>query len=370
MVFRKTRKAKGGKYIGRGSYGCTFRPAVRCKAEKTREKNAISKVMFAKNADSEYKFSPILMKIDPEQIFTLYPYKICEPQLDKTNLNYRAYTECNKIISKDDKKAIFLKDGGADLSNVLDRLPKGKFNKIHRNLFRAFLNLFVGLEHLHKNDFVHLDIKAGNIVCKITSGHEMRVLGFFPMGKPNYLMKFIDFGFSNIVDHAFKTNIFFDYLVWPFELRLASDMYFFGLAELGVGDLKAYYDHVKQHSQLHLPYWLINDSAKTPTIDSYKANHAYIKSLGHQGKLEARREIITKADVYGLGLVLADCYYSLTEIRKTGEGVFSAEHPLNVPIYDLVDKMTHPDYRQRITAKDARVEYERVLLTIEQYFKK
>lgn len=368
MGFRKTRKTKGGKYIGRGTFGCTFRPAVRCKAEKMREKNAIAKVMTVKNADSEYKFTPLLMKIDPEQIFTLYPYKICEPQLDATNLNYRASSECSDILSKAQKKVIFLKDGGADLFNVLERLPKGGFNKIHRNLFRAFMNLFLGLEHLHKNDFVHLDIKLENIVCKITSGLELRIFGFFPGGKPNYLMKFIDFGLSNTVDEAFKNNTFFSYVVWPFELRLASDTYFLGLADLTAADLKSDFYKIRYFNQEYLPYWLLRDAAKTPTIASYKAIQTYIKSLGPEGKLEVRREILKKADVYGLGLVLANCYYTLTGIKKTDEGVYSAEHPLNVPFYDLIDKMTHPDYRQRLTVKDARVEYEQVLSAIERHF--
>jgi serine/threonine protein kinase len=367
-------KARGGRYIGRGTFGCTFRPAVRCKTNKSRESNAISKIMLSRNADDEYKIGPILAKIDPEQIFTLYPYKICEPELNSINLT----DECNNILSKHDKKAIFLKDGGENLSDVLGKLPKGAIDKGHRNLFRALKNLFVGLEHLHNNNFVHLDIKTKNIVCKITSGNEMRFLGFYIGGKPVYIMKFIDFGMSGMTDNAMKAQNLFEYIMWPFELRLVKNNYLFGFEELSKADIDRYYKTVRGNPiQLYAPYWLLSNTSETPSLDFYNAIHAYTKSLSYEGKLEARRDILKKADVYSLGIVLSNCYYTLTSIRKTGPNSYvnsaqgSKQHDeVTVPLFELVDKMTNPDYRLRLTSKDARIEYERVLLGIEAQFGK
>ena len=379
-ITRKARvgKAIGGKYIGRGTFGCSFRPAVRCKTNKSREPNAISKIMLSSNADAEYKIGPILAKIDPEQIFTLYPYKMCEPELNSSNLDYYANRECYNILSKKNKKAIFLKDGGEDLANVLGKLSKGALDKGHRNLFRALKNLFVGLEHLHSNNFVHLDIKSKNIVCKITSGNEMRFLGFYIGGKPVYIMKFIDFGMSEHTENAMRMQTVFDYITWPFELRLIKYNYLFGFEELDKADMDRYYRVVGADPvQLYAPYWLLSNTPETPSVDFYKDIHTYTKSQSYEGKLEARRDILKKTDVYSLGIVLSDCYYSLTSIRKTGKNSYtnsavgSRQHnEVTVPLFDLVDKMTNPDYRLRYTAKDARLEYERVLLAIEAQFKK
>lgn len=375
------RTKKGGKYIGRGTYGCTFRPAVKCMGESRREENAISKIMLRRDAAEEYKIMPILSRIDPDQVYTLYPYKMCEPQFESINLA-DSTDLCNDILRKPDRRAIFLKDGGENLLNVLQRIRAPDFNQVHRAIFRALQNLFVGLEHLHDNDFVHLDIKITNVVCKVVAGEEKRFFGFY-IGRPTYVMKFIDFGFSNKTADAMHMTEMFDYFFWPFDLRLIEEKYMNGTHVLNDSDIHWYYRKIRDPVQNYAPYWLIRDTPATPQIDLYKGIHAYIKSLNVAGKTEVRRDILKKTDIYGLGLVLADCYYNLTKIRKSGANSYEddlhsgknkrlvgAQHTdVTEPLYSLVDKMTHPDFRKRITAKDARIEYERLLLGIEAYFK-
>ena len=195
VVKRKTLKS-GGKYIGRGSYGCTFRPAIRCSTNTKREKNAVSKILNSPNADEEFKMAPTLSSIDPEQKYTLYPLKLCNPAFEPSNLNENSEL-CSNIIRKRTRKMILMSDGGVNLGNVLDRLPNGKFNKLHLAFFMGLMNIFMGLEHLHANDFVHLDIKATNIVSKIEKGKETTFFGF--MGNPTYTTKLIDFGLSGLV---------------------------------------------------------------------------------------------------------------------------------------------------------------------------
>jgi serine/threonine protein kinase len=367
----------GGKYIGRGTFGCTFRPAVRCKTHKNRNKNAIAKIMSPGEANSEYKLTQHLQAIDPEQLYTLYPYKICEPELNAINLE-NSQGKCRNILNTPVKKAIFLKDGGENLEMLLAKAPKGPFNKLHRSVFRALQNLFIGLEHLHAQDFVHLDIKVANIVCKLVEGSEWRYFGLY-IGKPTYVMKYIDFGLSNKTENALDRFEEFDYLIWPFDLRLAKPNYLSGKNDLQPIDIRFYYNIIRdlprQHKQF-LPYWILHHTAKTPDLDFYTAQHAEIKAMGPEGKKEARAAILKKTDVYSLGLVLSHAYGALTGIVKLDETTYTIDKDaklhstITVPLFNLIDKMTHPDYHLRLNAREARIEYQTLLQAIESYFKK
>ena len=82
-----------------------------------------------------------------------------------------------------------------------------------------------------------------------------------------------------------------------------------------------------------------------------------------------------KTDVYGLGLLLAECYVKCTHIFRKGLNSYSTvfdkelHQMVTVPLYNLVDKMTHYDFRKRLTAKDAQIIYAQLLQSIEDYFK-
>lgn len=382
MTCRKTRKRKGGKFIGRGTYGCSFRPALKCIGENSVEQNSISKVLVIKNAEKEFKINELLTVIDPEQIFTLYPYKICKPVLyhsDKKDMD----NKCDEFLQVN-HRAIFLKDGGDNLNDVFFRIPKNGFNKVHRALFRALHNLFIGLEYLHSKNFVHLDIKAANVVCKITSGTELKFFGF-KIGKPTYLMKFIDFGFSGNVDTVFSKKNTFEYVCWPFELRFVKDKYLNGTMLLETKDLNNYLNTVANSRLMYVPYWLYKGSPILPSLDEYNTILKYLKTLEPGGKKEMRRDLLKKADVYALGLLLSNCYYQVTGIRKIGVNTYTDDSTLvkakpsaalsgrqhelvTVPLYNLVDKMTEPDFRKRFNSTDALSEFRTVLQGIETYF--
>jgi serine/threonine protein kinase len=367
-MVRKTRK-RGGKYIGRGSYGCTFRPAVRCTTNAKREKNAVSKILRKADAEEEYKMVPTLLTIDPEQKYTLYPLKMCDPIFDFGNLNENSVL-CKNIISHPTKKMILMKDGGVDLLDVIERLPKGKFNKLHLAFFKGLLNVFAGIEHLHANDFVHLDIKAANVVCKIEKGKETTFFGF--MGNPTYTTKLIDFGLSGkLTDKTKSKDKFGDYIVWPFEVRLIQETYLDGSETLEDIDLDTYLYTIRlgKHGYAKTaPYWLINDTRKTPKLDYYKSILATLRRQSLKAQEDTKRDILRKADVYALGLLLSQCYCELSEIYQRGENVYSnvmaKDDSISEPLFNLVNNMTNPDFRLRITAKDARIEYENILVSM------
>ena len=45
---------RGGKFIGKGAYGCLFRPALLCKGDAARRPDHVSKLMHTQEAELEY----------------------------------------------------------------------------------------------------------------------------------------------------------------------------------------------------------------------------------------------------------------------------------------------------------------------------
>jgi len=56
---------KGGKAIASGSYGCVFRPALKCKSDgDEKQKNSVSKLMYNEDANEEMdEMIPIMKAI-------------------------------------------------------------------------------------------------------------------------------------------------------------------------------------------------------------------------------------------------------------------------------------------------------------------
>ena len=122
------------------------------------------------------------------------------------------------------------------------------------------------------------------------------------------------------------------------------------------------------------PYWLLYDTGKTPNIDYYKGILANLKSQGTKAQEDTKRDMLKKADVYALGLVLSESYSILTKIYQTDDKTFSnvknmkQKDNISEPIFNLINNMTNPDFRLRITAKDARIAYEDILMGMVDYF--
>ena len=70
----KKKSKKGGEALGAGTFGCVFRPNLKCKDLKIKFKDGVSKLLFTKDANEEMeiikKIMPIIEKIpDNENYF-------------------------------------------------------------------------------------------------------------------------------------------------------------------------------------------------------------------------------------------------------------------------------------------------------------
>jgi hypothetical protein len=75
----KTRKGKkqhkkvhGGSIIGQGSFGCVYKPSLRCAADLQPEENNVSKLIYRRNLLKE-KGPAVLPEINAAQEYFVYP---------------------------------------------------------------------------------------------------------------------------------------------------------------------------------------------------------------------------------------------------------------------------------------------------------
>ena len=87
--YKYLKNQNGGKFIGKGTYKCVFKPAIKCNESKIRfgdkkSKNYISAITTYSESKIELKMEKIRAKIDPDEKFTVKIQKTCPiGKLDK-----------------------------------------------------------------------------------------------------------------------------------------------------------------------------------------------------------------------------------------------------------------------------------------------
>ena len=183
---RTYKRVKGGRPIKSGSYGCVFKPVLKCDKNKSAElENGISKLMDEEAAQIE--FDTILevqrhIKGIPNNndYFLVNDIQMCAPdKLSNEDLN-EFDTVCNDIVKYTgyDKniinnnlkhfKIINMPYGGVDLNEFWKRMmdipakdKKKIFLAVNSILIRLLEN---GIIPLNQTGFYHLDVKGGNIL--------------------------------------------------------------------------------------------------------------------------------------------------------------------------------------------------------------
>lgn len=216
-----TKMQKGGKYLAEGSYGCVFRPSLECAEPKLdRDQNKITKLMLGEYALDEKNKLDIVKQFDPDYKYHIGIEDFCEnptflKEMDIREMEKDQLNHCEILMKKLEKPSklnftlINYKYGGRDLIDYLidkedevkkliirteTESKKENYEKLsnhvlnlERDFFKFFIgmeNLFEGLDVFYDNDFLHCDIKGGNIVIDTSN-------------PAKYVFKFIDFGLSN-----------------------------------------------------------------------------------------------------------------------------------------------------------------------------
>lgn len=175
---RSTRKIRGGKKIGEGSFGKVFAPPLKCSnASKTFGEGYVSKIIRAEHVKQEYETSILIRAMDPEGAWSVTAEDICNINEEQENANYVKNSETEQIIFKHGGINLFdllLKEGFsgraeiyANGANDEGQEDPSSFKKLNPERLSTFIfavkNALPAIEQLNEK-YVHGDLHLGNII--------------------------------------------------------------------------------------------------------------------------------------------------------------------------------------------------------------
>ena len=188
------RSKKAGKAIAAGTFGCVFKPPIKCADGRKGYEKGVSKLLTNKNAEEEMEVinnvMPVLSEIPnneryfiPNSEMPFYDCKIGEfskTDLDNTtvcknleyieNLTSKEIEKAKKYIidNKEDFTIIQQADGGIELKKFIHDVPiktltKDFLQKLNENLCDLIKN---GVVKMNNEGLLHLDLKPENMVIE------------------------------------------------------------------------------------------------------------------------------------------------------------------------------------------------------------
>jgi len=170
------------KKIGEGTYGCVFKPSLKCKEKITSYENKVSKVMVNWDATNELKEYKSISTIEGLEKYAITQPILCKPIIDANFIS--SVGKCNNPLikninkNKSDYSMLLYEDGGINITNFLVNIFKKVDQKEQKYFLTSLITLIDGLLFFKTKNIVHRDIKAENIVYNINNGK----------------IKYIDFG--------------------------------------------------------------------------------------------------------------------------------------------------------------------------------
>ena len=357
----KTKKLKS-KMIGRGSFGCVFRPNIPCKKDikynKTvkRENSKVSKVMLQESTDEikkEYRTNLKIQKIKNYKEWAFIWDKVCYPPKYEDMVEVSEIEKCMKKFKKSEKeynKSSYMMIGhfgGEPLMKYAQKLiKKSTYNsqKLFKDkflkLFRSMEPLFLGIKSLQKSKICHQDLSSSNIMHKD---------GKFYM---------VDFGLSCLFSDtkSFKERSYSQlhgsrvYDPYPYDY-----IFCFGtkkelnkeLNGFNRGFYKTYHD---DYMKIHKQILGREDIEEEITQDLGKIN-------------QNKREVIKKLDTYSIGILLLTMICDIAEhYRVPVAKVYKCfEHPDIQNHLALLKDMTEYKSKSRLTADEAYKRYKSLI---------
>jgi hypothetical protein len=189
------------KVIGEGTYGCVHEPSLKCGQLRIDYKNKVSKILLDKYAKQELDEYLGIQRADPDNQFFLGVPIQCKPEQSTTN--YVAVKKCSKgnLALHEEFQYIYpnfdlliMENGGLNLHDFAKKMEKevvtpenhGKLVKTMEKFWIEVHRLFLGLLVFKRENIMHHDLKAQNIVYNPEANR----------------IAFIDFGLMRPMDQA------------------------------------------------------------------------------------------------------------------------------------------------------------------------
>ena len=363
----KTKTKKKGLSLGTGlSAKCVVTPALKCKTSKNQKLNLTK--MVSKVIETPEK--EIMKEILEREIFTSTLIKsnqgdplsnrfitidtICNLDLS-VNKNREKFIKENCGIDRNDSSysyQIFNMYNGACTKNTkksqicgnLSNPETCKYLAKSTNLKKLVRYLLEAVEFLHNMDVVHCDIKPLNILCDDKG-----------------VVRFIDYGSSIFLKDSNKGQREFETMCQDltkiiktkssifnsrdqFYNKVAAITVKFTPPEIGIARCvlkKEDMEFSEMYLEMILNYMNRDTKDFKKLIKRYHRNgYKIIRDLFCK-----KNPMIYKWDVFSLGKTFAEIYF----VGKNKEN----HEDIPDELRDLIDKMTHSDYKKRISIKDA-----------------
>jgi serine/threonine protein kinase len=405
----------GGKLLSQGSYGCVYKPALKCKGASERISGFVSKIMLKKEAKDEIEEQKVIDALDPNYHYHLKIGKECVPENpDSANDNNLVgcvlHGEDLHQIQKttklqDEYLIVHIEDGGMGLGSYFKKTVKSYLKKTHKMselkhcemMLYDFTRLIYGLNEFSKKNMGHFDLKTDNIVYKEETNR----------------FNFIDFGFSGTYEEFMKKHENWGRTYWAFPIERMFAHY----DDLTVKN--SFYNHVLKLANTNLGLNDMNND-KNPDFTYLKFlfrrfmigyretfNEKYVRRLHTYNSygidssllpsdkfvydyIEAARdmikknksdkeimehfshEIIKNLNTFSMSLVMIEMIYYIMNYQNTDKFKIVSDYgnkdttlideykkkldkisPQLAKFYDLMLKMNVPSFNKRISTQEA-----------------
>lgn len=350
-------------FIGKGSYGCIFRPSISCDGNIGGEKTVSKFFLDKKDYLNELKLQEVIDKIDIENKFTVKKISNCKVKISQElKKEIKNFDKCYNLSN--DIYQITFEFGGYDLYRLF-KYNRDKIKDVDLSLFKSFLTVFEGLSILDRNQLLHFDIRSDNIL--------------FDPEKMKFVI--IDFGLMKSRNNVFSNSLFSSFhenphLNYPNEFVL---FYFIvNNREINKFKLNSYsyiefnqnkinalktldkkFDlYVKKFNEIF--DYLINDinTNLNETLKIFKKLKYDFMDVSINRKTSLIcGDIKSKIDVYMLGIVLLDLLFYIFIFISSNTTIFTI--PLS--LFDLIKKMISLNPCDRPTIQEAMKEFKELM---------
>jgi serine/threonine protein kinase len=347
--------------IGHGTYGCIYRPPIKCSKKnkiKINYTNKISKLLTSKNAQKEYDEYSRVSNVDKTNEYHLGKPVLCEADPEDLKAKTTAH-ECKKYETnkRDEAFRLLISDyGGITLTVLCDTLTEHSSQLFFTNAAK----LLRGLELFSKNGIVHRDIKPGNILYQSS-------------GK----LVFIDFGLTDDIDDFVKKiksgekSIKFHWS-YPLEYGLASEEIFNKIKKSSDRELdkmiseinqmilnKEYNDDVSSIQEQYEKTFENMENKMSPMNITKKETFIFetVYSIKHfEGNYDAfLKSMVKSMDTYAIGFTLNFVLNSAYDKGYVSEEFYKDAH-------ELFERMFAFDINERLSnVTEIRKHYENIV---------
>jgi tRNA A-37 threonylcarbamoyl transferase component Bud32 len=156
------------KFLGKGSYGCAYRPALPCKGSPVgKNVDTIGKIFFSNSdflKEITVYYNVKMYDTDDKLLPKFYPYKTCVVNMDDPGVK-DSLNKCSMSRMKFPVLQMIIDYGGSELRTMLKESG-------HTRKFTEFVKpiglLVKNLREFNQKGIIHNDIKSDNVVVKLT----------------------------------------------------------------------------------------------------------------------------------------------------------------------------------------------------------